>query len=321
MTPRENMIAFFKGEPVEWIPVSNTDLRRFQPAFVPEYVARGFVSQQQPFDPANYGGPDWFGVDWKYDPVAGGSMETGHILEDISEWEDVIVFPDLDAIDWEGHAKANAEYLNTDMMLGTMIFTGFFERLLSFLGYENAAIAMIDEEQQEDVERLFDRLADFYIDYLLRMNKHFGVEFVTLHDDWGTQRSLAFSKEIHAQMIEPRIRRVIKALHDNGIYYEQHSCGCIEPLIPTIIDTGADTWFGQMNANLDKYALVQKYGDQFKFGVSLAARGGYTDEEARVVLQEYLDKYKGYNVWYRAVGRIFTPAQMEMFREMCKVEK
>lgn len=314
-TPRENLIHFFRDEPVEWKPVS-TDMLNFLPEFVPEYIARGTVAQQKPFT-GQYGGPDWFGVNWYYDPVARGSMETMHLLDDISEWKEKVVFPDLDAIDWERYAGENADYLNTDKLICTTVYSGLFERLISFIGFEDAAVALIDEEQQEDVHALFESLTDFYIDYIKRMHRYFNVEFVTVHDDWGTQDSLIFSEEAHKEMIEPYVRKLIRAVHDEGMIYDLHSCGKIDKLIPTIIEMGADTWRGQETA-VNKYELVKKYGGRFKFTVVVRADEPVDDETARRKMQELLDMYKNDKVFIAIGGGAFTPAQRKMIEEMAR---
>ena len=96
ITPRENMLRFFSGGKTEWLP-SSLDIKRFLPEFIPDNIARGFISQQKPFA-GPFGGRDWFGVDWVYDPVSRGSMETGRLLEDIEQWEENMVFPDLEAM-------------------------------------------------------------------------------------------------------------------------------------------------------------------------------------------------------------------------------
>ena len=311
ITPRENMLRFFSGRETEWLP-SSLDVKRFLPEFISDNVARGLISQQKPFGGA-FGGRDWFGVEWVYDPVSRGSMETGYLLEDIEQWETGVAFPDLDTMDWESCARENAEFLSTDKVISTTIYTGFFERLISFVGFEDALVALIDEEQQDCVHALFDRLADFYIELAARMKKHFGVEWVELHDDWGTQQSTMFSHETHEEMIVPHVRKLVKGLHDMGIIYEQHSCGKIDAIVPNLISTGANTWKGQ--SVVDKRALVDKFGDRFRFAVEIRPAGPLSDADAREYVKGTLEEYKSKNVWY-AVGRSFTPEQMSMVEKL-----
>jgi hypothetical protein len=53
--------------------------------------------------------------------------------------------------------------------------------------------------------------------------------------------------------------------HTEEIMIEQHSCGKIEEMFPSIIASGADTWRGQpMN---DKLSLVRRFSSTFRFGV------------------------------------------------------
>ncbi len=306
LTPRENYLRFLKNKDYEWTPTS-LDQLPFRPCLVPDNVCRGFVSQQKPF-PGKYGGKDIFGCDWVYEDLVGGAIETGILFEGIEDWEKYVVFPDLDSWDWAGCAEENREYLQTDKIIASTIFTGFFERLISFIGFEASAMALVDEEQQPCVHALFDRLADLYIDMLGRMKKYFNIEMVDIHDDWGTQRSPMFSAETHAEMIAPYIRKVVEGAHAAGVYMEQHSCGMIEPLIPNLIATGMDTWRGQ--AVCDKEKLVGLYGDRFKFGVELRPESPVDDERALALLEDTYRRYRGKRIWL-AIGRPFTPEQKD----------
>ncbi|WP_297721035.1 uroporphyrinogen decarboxylase family protein [Intestinimonas sp.] len=307
-TPKENFIHFYHNEPVEWTPMAD-DMRMFQPEEFNLYIARGFVFQQQPFPPEKFGGPDWFGVEWTYDPVSRGSMEVAHPLSEISEWEEKITFPNLDDYDWEGIGRKNADYLNTDKMIATTIFSGFFERLISFVGFENAAIALIDEDEQEEVHRLFSRLADLYIDYIRRFHEHYGAMHVCIHDDWGTQRGLIFSPDIHEEMVRPYIQRVIDAVHAMGMSYEQHSCGNMTKLVPALIEMGVDTWLGQDLGNANhKDEMLEAYGDRFKFGVTLPKLSTTDLEASKPEIRAAVDKYAPMRVWLRS-ERSYTPEQ------------
>jgi len=315
MTPRENFIHFLKREPYTWTP-SSLDQKRFSPDLYPDNAARGLVLQQKAFPPEQLGGKDCFGVDWVFDPQARGSMEVRPLLDDLDDlldWEEKITFPDLNSWDWAGCKAENAEYLNTDKLLTTTIYSGLFERLISFIGFENASIALVDEDYEDAVKRLFDRLTEFYIDLIQRMHRWFNIDWVEFHDDWGTQRSLTFSKQTHDELIYPYICRIVDAAHAEGMFYEQHSCGLVEALLPSIISSGADTWRGQDTAN-DKDKLVDLYGDQFNFGISFLHESEVSDEDALSLLQERLSHYQGKHVWFAVFGK-FTPHQTDLFCE------
>ena len=295
LTPRENLIRFLKEESTEWMPGS-PDFLPFNPEEIPENVCRGFVSQQNPFPKEKFGGRGFFGVDWIFKADVGGSMEIAPLFEDIEDWEEKVEWPDLDKIDWEGIKERNKDYLKTDKLIRTTIFTGFYERLISFVGFENAAVALVDEDQVEYVHKLFDRLADLYIDFIQRMHRNYNVEYIELHDDWGTQRSTMFSFDTHREVIVPYVRKVVEGAHKEGCFVEMHSCGMIDPLFPNFIEAGFDTWRGQATA-VDKRALVERYGDQFKFGVEIRPAPTATAEEVTEMCRKFKEDYAGKRIW------------------------
>ena len=275
ITPKENAVRTLTGKTPCWL---GTDINVILPRIVPDNPARGIVFDGSPFDPVKEGGgPDWFGVEWVYEPSATGSMVVpgNPKVKDISHWEDYITFPDLDALDWEGAKRDCARIWKADQLNSTQIFTGFFERLISFLDFEDAAVAMIDEEEQVTVHRLFDRLADFYDALIGKLHDYIGLDHITLHDDWGAQRSPFFSYDTCEEMLLPYVKRVVESCHKRGMLFEFHSCGMIEPLVPIMIEAGMDSWGGQpIN---DKWKLYNQYGDQMCFTVNADAT---LDEEA-----------------------------------------
>jgi len=316
MTPRENFFAFFKGNDYEWIPC-NEDVLVFNPIELHDNKARGMVRQQAPFDREHEsGGLGWFGVDWEYVNQVGGSMSKGRMMDDLSEWKDKIVFPNLDECDWEGIAKRNADYLNTDKIKQTTLFCGYFERLISFVEFSDAALALIDPDQEDVVKELFDKLTDLYIDYIGRMKKYFGIEFVELHDDWGNQRAEMFSIDTHKDMIFPYIKRVIDFCHENGIIYLQHSCGNITNLFPNFLEAGVDTWMGQEMGI--KWPLVQQYGVKFIFQVGVVPAKGASQEDTAKFVKDLLEQYRPYKVWYRFSPNDVTREQGALIAKMIK---
>ena len=294
MTPKENLKAFIKGQPYEWKP-TNKDLLKFGPEEIYDYVGRGMVNQQDPFPKEKYGGPGMFGVTWRFEPQVNGSIDVGRVFDDPSEWREKVPFYPLDEIDWDGIVKRNSSYLNTDKAVSMTIFSGFFERMIAFTSFEDALLAFIDEDEQEDVLALFDKMSDYYIDLIRHFKKYFALDILTLHDDWGSQRALLFSKDTHKKMVRPFIEKVAAACHDMDIIYMQHSCGFIEDLLPDMIEMGIDTWVGQACNN--KRKLVEMY-PQFKFAVSVCPPKGVSDDELMAWLKDELEFYKSKEIWY-----------------------
>ena len=109
VSDRESVRGLLKREAVCHISYM-METRLFCPRVVPDNVARSFVFEATPFDPNKGGGPDMFGMPWEYVPVAGGSMiRPGKpFIEDFNEWPSRIVWPDIEAWDWDSCVKENA---------------------------------------------------------------------------------------------------------------------------------------------------------------------------------------------------------------------
>ena len=210
-------------------------------------------------------------------------------MEEACEWKEKVVFPDMSAWDWEECAARNKPLLSQGKMIKTPVYTGFFERLVSFMDMEGALVALIDEEQQDDVKELFDRLADFYIEYIVNMKKYFDIDIVWFHDDWGSQRAPMFSYDTVEEMILPALKKVVAGVHESGVIFEFHSCGMIEPLVPLIAEAGADLWDGQiMN---DKATLSKTYRGKLGIEVESPIQPDMSDEEARERIKVLLEQH------------------------------
>ena len=259
MTDRENALATIcHGRPCR----IGERVNMIFPREIADNVARGFVSDGLPFGPEDAGGKDIFGVQWVYEPNVRGSMVIpgAPMLEDIAGWEDRISPPDLEQINWAEVEKRCKPLVRTDMLNATMVFTGYFERLISLLDFENAAIAMIDEDKQEAVLKLFEMLTGYYETLFGKLRRHCGIDMITFHDDWGHQRSTFFSEDTCREMLLPYMKRLVASCHKEGMLFDFHSCGKVENFVPTMIEAGIDKWDGQpLN---DIWALLEQYGSQ-----------------------------------------------------------
>ena len=287
---KENRDMMFAGKRPMWIP-SSADVKMFCPKIIPDNIARGFVIGQETLDRSQYGGKDFFGIEWEFVPEVNGSMvRPGKpFLEDIEDWPEKIKFPDLSKYDWEGCAKINAEFLDNNL-IQVWVMNGLFERLISFMEFEGAAMALIDEDQQDAVKALFDRLCDFYDELIDYYAKYFHPYSIYFHDDWGSQRAPFFSLDTCMEMVEPYLKRVVESTHKRGMLFELHCCGQVELLVPAMIAAGVDCWSGQpMN---DRKKLVSLYGDKFVFGVPTPEiPEGATDEDIEKLADQFMADY------------------------------
>ena len=293
ITPRENYLMLLSGEVPLWMPAGMSD-STMMTCKLAENVARGFVFEAERIDNnTEAGGPDFFGVEWEYVPTVGGSMVRAGDpkVPDITHWEDYITFPDLDKVmDWEACAQRNKDFVNPKKVLNITILTGLFERLISFMDFENAAFALVDEDEQEGVHRLFDKLADFYDDYIDHYHRYLHPDVITLHDDWGSQRAPFFSLDVCMEMVAPYLKQIVDYCHEKGLWFQQHSCGKNELLVPAMIYAGVDMW--QPQAMNDVEMLREKYGDKIMFSITPpAVPRDASDEDVDAAAKAFVDKY------------------------------
>ena len=264
VSPKENLLAMYRGETPLWIPLYN-DTKAFGPDCMPENRVRGFVIEAQKVAKEDFGGKDMFGVPWIYEDQVGGSMVVpgSAKVEFMDEWKGALEFPDPESWDWEACSERNKEFLEKnykDKLIRVTIFTGFFERLISWMDFENAAMAMYDEDSEEDVHEALEYCADLYIKEIELIKKYFPqTDVIMIHDDWGSQKAPFFSPNVVRKIIAPHFKKVVDKIHELGMVFDLHSCGMNAELTPVMAEIGMDSWSPQMiNDTLD---ITQKYGE------------------------------------------------------------
>jgi len=317
VSPKEAVASMMERKPY-W-QILGVERLTFTPRLLPDNVARGFVFEEQPFDPvAEGGGKDMFGIEWEYVAQVGGSMvRPGKpFLEDVSEWREKLVWPDIDSWDWEGSAKINNDtYLASDKYNACWFQNGWYERLISFMDFEGAIMAMFDEDQQDEVKAFFDKLTDLYIRIFDKYITYFPkIDGFLIHDDWGSQKETFFSPELVAEMIVPYMKRVTDFIHSKGKFCELHSCGQILKQVPNMIAAGWDAWSGQPMNDFDK--IYELYGDKILLGImpEMFDPATKTEEEQRAAAREYADKFCNPDkpsYFNQYGGPLLTPAYRE----------
>ena len=259
---------------------------------------------------------DIFGIRWRYVPAAGGSIvEPGApLLDDVNNWRKVIRLPDVDSWDW----AAAAQEIVIDPRFPTYLsfVNGFwFERLISFMDFMPAAMALIDDEQIDAVKDLFAAMTDLgcrLVDHICETWPM--MDFIEVHDDWGAQKAPFFSMDVAYELFVPFMKQLTDRIHGWGRHTMLHSCGHNEERVQCYIDGGFDLWAPQtMN---DVGALYDNYGDRiilcvFPEETDLAAR---SEEEQRAAARRFVDRFcrpGKVAVMGREVARRGTPAFLD----------
>ena len=277
ITPKENMLRMLRGEKSLWVPNQTLENNALQPLVMDDARAR------------NFGGKDWFGIEWEYEPLTRAAMVKPGTrrLDDITNWK-TLEFPDLRAIDWERDYKERYEgKISRDRLTYFIIVNGFFERTADLTSFEDAFCYLLEEP--EALTEFYDRLAEWHIELIKIAKEYYHTDMILFHDDMGTQISTFFSPQIYKELFLPQYKKVTKAAHDMGMYICLHSCGCIGSLMPLIIEAGFDAWEGQDSSN-DKKAIMDQYGKDLAQCTLFVIPADMSDEEAVAEVHKRVDE-------------------------------
>ena len=279
-----------------WI-LLGCEVGMFCPAVIPDNVARGLVIDAVPVPREQFGGKDMFGLNWKYVDVAGGSMSEGLLFDDANDWKDHINFEEVykavDSWDWEGSAKQNEGYLASGPKTLWFLNGAWFERLISFMTFEGAAMALLDDDQIDAVKELIHETTSLYMYIVDKCEKYFPkVAGYCIHDDWGSQMAPFFSEEIGREVFLPEMKRFVDHVHSKGKYIEIHSCGKLEKRACVFADAGFDLW-SPMDIN-DTELMFNEQGDRIIIAQTcreLADPDNATEEELREAARSFAKKF------------------------------
>jgi hypothetical protein len=142
MNERENCLRMFRRQGPEWVPCEYSSIQLIVPSCMR--------------DRADDDGYDYFGVKWK-DQVRDPEF---CLLPDITKWKEYIKFPDIGAMDWESLARVECAALDRKgRVIWLQARLGPFERMLSFMGFEQTLTNMYTEPEA------LKELIDAYIDW------------------------------------------------------------------------------------------------------------------------------------------------------------
>jgi len=133
-----------------------------------------------------------------------------------------------------------------------------------------------------------------------------GIDGVLLGSDWGAQRGLLMSPDIWEDIIRPGEQREYELVHSYGKDVWVHSCGCINAIIPQLVDMGLDVLNPVQPECMDIAELKRLYGDKLAFwgGISTQKTMPFgTPDEVRAEAREVR------RLMSKGGGYIFSPAQ------------
>lgn len=112
-------------------------------------------------------------------------------------------------------------------------------------------------------------------------------------------------------MLLPNLKRLIDAIHDMGLYYEQHSCGYCTEMVPAYMEAGVDLWCPQPLNDLDRITKECE-GSRLHIGMDIPGVTPATPpEEAVEAARKWFDKYGDRQVFYSGMN---AAAAEELYR-------
>jgi uroporphyrinogen decarboxylase len=90
-----------------------------------------------------------------------------------------------------------------------------------------------------------------------------GAEIVTLGDDYAHNHGPLMSPECFAEFVQPRLKRMVDAVHEEGALVVKHSDGNLYPILDAIVSTGVDCINPiEPLAGMDLKTVKQRVGDR-----------------------------------------------------------
>jgi uroporphyrinogen decarboxylase len=132
------------------------------------------------------------------------------------------------------------------------------------------------------------------------------IDGVLLGSDWGSQRSLLMSPAIWRDLIAPGEKREYDLVHSAGKHVWIHSCGCIDTIMPDLVEIGMDVLNPVQPEAMDIARLKALYGDRITFwgGISTQRTLPYgTPDEVRADVRRTVE------LMGRGGGYITAPSQ------------
>ena len=287
LTEKENILRMFRGEDYEYVPNGSILMRGSVANSALPHATGNLQEDGRIFN--------IFGVEFVNE--GGNIPKPGQfMLDDIRKWRDVIKRPAiLDEIDWERQAKIDLEGRddpNSIRVVDSALTMGYFQALVSFMGFTEGLVALIEEP--EEVRELFHFFLELNIENGKKYLHYYKPEMYHGLDDIAHQRAPFVSEEVFLDLIEPMWRAEVSLFREAGCYAQHHNCGYFEPFAPFIADMGYNFWSPQsMNDIVGlltrlKGKLAMSQGLPFDF---LQKNPAPTEEEVREEVRRVMDLY------------------------------
>jgi len=137
-----------------------------------------------------------------------------------------------------------------------------YERAWTLRGMENLLMDFM--VNPDFVHELFSAIADYNIAQLKQACRY-DIDAICFGDDWGQQSGLITGYDTWKEFIYPQLRRMYKAVHDEGKYVFIHSCGDVDELFDDLVDIGLNCFNPFQPEVMDIHSLMKRYRGRLTF--------------------------------------------------------
>ena len=297
MSPKENYLAVMTGKMPDFVPRSSFGPRPGDPRTPTNWRFTPPILEKHRENPA--GGKDIWGVNYVPTYETGNAMlpePNNFILKDIRKWRDVIKAPDLSGVDWPTMIKNQLDKAGIDRsktLLSLGLHFGYFQLLMSFMGFSEGLVAMYEEP--DEVKDLMNYVCDFYMEIGEKVIDIYKPDVLNLTDDTAAWKASFISADMYREFLVPNHDRWAKMGRDRGLVLTMHNCGKCEDVVDEFVKMGVTVWDPAQTSN-DILAIKAKYGRKLCIAGAWDPSGRLlepdtTEEEIRASVLETMETY------------------------------
>ncbi len=137
---------------------------------------------------------------------------------------------------------------------------GAFTVMFIGMGFDNMAMAVYDEPD------LLVEMSAYFTDFWTKIavrNVELGADVIFIANDMGFNTNTLLSPDTMREIFLPDLKKQVKAIQDAGAKVMLHTCGCVNPILSDLVDTGIDALNDlQRAAGMDIAQIKKDYGDR-----------------------------------------------------------
>lgn len=166
-------------------------------------------------------------------------------------------WPEPERVDYTDFELVNSLLPNGMKMIGQTI--GVFEMAETLMGYNMLCLMLHDDIKL--VERIFDKIALFYVAMYERMAAAGGIGALVISDDMGFNTQTLISVDHLRALVLPIHKRLADIAHRHNLPCILHSCGQVDAIMEDIIGyVGIDAKHSYQDQIMPVTEVYRKYG-------------------------------------------------------------